>query len=129
MKLLFDENLSPRLPGILAKEYPGSMHVRDVGLRGANDRQIWDYARAQGFAIVSKDTDFRERSFVEGFPPRSCGWTPAMREPAQSASCCGEQPRLEHFERQTEESLLILSIRSSVVRRGTRFPDDHPRAR
>ncbi len=69
MKLPFDENLSPTLPRILADEYPGSAHVRAVGLRGAGDRQIWDYGRAQGLAIVSKEADFRERSFVEGLPP------------------------------------------------------------
>lgn len=70
MKLLFDENVSHRLPESLANEYPGSMHVRTVGLRGADDRRIWDYSRDQGFAIVSKDTDFRERSYVDGAPPK-----------------------------------------------------------
>jgi predicted nuclease of predicted toxin-antitoxin system len=73
VKLLFDENLSPKLPRRLANEYPGSVHAREVGLRGAEDRQISDYGRAQGFAIVSKDADFRERSFVEGFLQRSFG--------------------------------------------------------
>ena len=70
MKLLFDENLSPKLVGVLVLDYPDSAHVKSVGLRGASDQQVWDYARAEGFAIVSKDTDFRERSFVEGFPPK-----------------------------------------------------------
>ena len=70
MKLLFDENVSPKLVGRLASEYPGSVHVRSVGLRGAEDDQIWGHARTEGFAIVSKDTDFRERSYVEGFPPK-----------------------------------------------------------
>ena len=70
MKLLFDENVSPKLPDHLAAEYPESVHVRGVGLRGANDQQIWDYARVHELAIVSKATDFRERSYVEGFPPK-----------------------------------------------------------
>ena len=39
MKLLFDENVSPKLPQMLANEYPGSVHIREVGLRGAEDRQ------------------------------------------------------------------------------------------
>lgn len=68
--LLFDENVSPRLPLILANEYPGSAHVRHVGLLGATDQQIWIYARTNGFILVSKDTDFRERGFVEGAPPK-----------------------------------------------------------
>jgi predicted nuclease of predicted toxin-antitoxin system len=35
VKLLFDQNLSPRLPARLAAEYPGSAHVRDFGLQVA----------------------------------------------------------------------------------------------
>jgi predicted nuclease of predicted toxin-antitoxin system len=58
MKLLFDENLSPKLPRLLAAQYPGSLHLRDCGLKGAADEEIWEYARDNGFAIVSKDSDF-----------------------------------------------------------------------
>jgi predicted nuclease of predicted toxin-antitoxin system len=31
VKLLFDQNLSPRLPSKLADLYPGSQHVRELG--------------------------------------------------------------------------------------------------
>ena len=48
MKLLFDENVSPKLPQVLANEYPDSVHATTVGLRGANDQEIWDFGRAQG---------------------------------------------------------------------------------
>jgi predicted nuclease of predicted toxin-antitoxin system len=65
VKLLFDANLSPALVKGLSTEYPNSAHVRDVGLRIASDEEVWIYAKANEFAIVSKDTDFRERSFVE----------------------------------------------------------------
>ena len=70
MKLLFDANLSPKLVARLHSDYPDSAHVRDVGLGSSLDAEISDYAKTNGFAIVSKDTDFRERSFVEGFPPK-----------------------------------------------------------
>ena len=46
------------------------MHVREVGLRDASDATIWDYAARNGFAIVSKDADFRQRSFLHGHPPK-----------------------------------------------------------
>ena len=58
MKLLFDANVSHKLVRALASEYPGSAHVRDVGLHGAEDHHIWAHALEHGFAIVSKDTDF-----------------------------------------------------------------------
>jgi predicted nuclease of predicted toxin-antitoxin system len=70
MRLLFDQSLSPRLVGILAGLYPGSIHVRDVGLQSADDEAVWAYAGAHGFVIVSKDSDFRQRSFLFGHPPK-----------------------------------------------------------
>jgi predicted nuclease of predicted toxin-antitoxin system len=38
VKLLLDENLSPRLVRILAAEFPGVTHIELLGLRGAADR-------------------------------------------------------------------------------------------
>lgn len=70
MKLLFDQNLSPRLPRLLADIYPASLHIREVGLRDANDLAIWEYALDQGYAIVSKDSDFQQRSLLYGAPPK-----------------------------------------------------------
>ena len=58
MKLLFDQNLSSRLVHLLADVFPGSVHVRDAGMMEANDQQVWEFAMAGGFAIVSKDGDF-----------------------------------------------------------------------
>lgn len=70
MKLLFDENLSPRLVDLLAAEYPLSTHVLRVDLGGAEDVRVWANARSGALAIVSKDNDFRQRSFLEGAPPK-----------------------------------------------------------
>ena len=70
MKLLFDQNLSPRLPGLLAEIYPDSMHVQDCGLAKSSDAEVWDYAKLNGFTIVSKDSDFQERSVLLGGPPK-----------------------------------------------------------
>jgi predicted nuclease of predicted toxin-antitoxin system len=70
MKLLFDQNLSPRLPSLLADLYPDSAHIRELGMRDATDTEIWDYAKANGFAIVSKDSDFQARSLLYGHPPK-----------------------------------------------------------
>lgn len=66
MKLLFDQNLSHRLVGRLSDIYPESIHVREVGLHDADDLAIWQYAGAHGYAIVSKDSDFQQRSLLHG---------------------------------------------------------------
>ena len=70
MKLLFDQNLSPRLPRLLADLFPDSLHVREAGLRDADDAAIWDYAKTHGFVIVSKDSDFQQRAMILGHPPK-----------------------------------------------------------
>ena len=70
MKLLFDQNLSHRLVQSLQEEYPDSSHVREVGLQEASDAVVWQYAAQQGFAIVTKDADFHQRSFLFGYPPK-----------------------------------------------------------
>ncbi len=48
MKLLYDQNLSPFLCGALSDLFPGSIHVRDAGLREATDGVVWQYAAQYG---------------------------------------------------------------------------------
>jgi predicted nuclease of predicted toxin-antitoxin system len=69
-RLLFDENLSRRLVGLLAESFPESVHCDDVGLHGRTDEAVWSYARTHGFVLVSKDNDFRQLSFLRGAPPK-----------------------------------------------------------
>ncbi len=70
MSLLFDQNLSRRLPQRLATEFPGSEHVFLAALADADDRVVWGYAAARGLAIVSKDGDFQQLSAALGSPPK-----------------------------------------------------------
>ncbi|MDP2795448.1 MAG: DUF5615 family PIN-like protein [Sulfurisoma sp.] len=63
-RLLFDENLSPRLVGLLAEPFPESTHIDDAGLHGCSDGDVWNYSRDHGFVLVSKDNDFRQLSFL-----------------------------------------------------------------
>ncbi len=77
MKLLFDENLSPKLPSLCAAIFPGSAHVRDCGLKGQPDEEVWRYAQAKAFVIVSKDADFYERTLLYGLLPSSSDFASA----------------------------------------------------
>jgi len=70
VSLLFDQNLSRRLPNLLAAEFPDSEQVFSAGLATADDRDVWDYAIANGLAIVSKDADFAHLSATLGQPPK-----------------------------------------------------------
>lgn len=70
MKLLFDQNLSRKLKEQLSNCYPGSAHVLEFGLERADDAELWRFAVEKGFAIVTKDADFRQRSYLFGHPPK-----------------------------------------------------------
>lgn len=70
VKLLFDQNISYRLVSPLKDLFPESNHVRLLGLEKASDEDIWEYAKRNGFVIVTQDSDFYERALVLGFPPK-----------------------------------------------------------
>ncbi|MBW4650292.1 MAG: DUF5615 family PIN-like protein [Kastovskya adunca ATA6-11-RM4] len=70
MKLLLDENLSDRIVSRIVELYPNSEHVKTLGLLNTDDVVIWEYAKVNGFVIVSKDSDFHQRSLLYGHPPK-----------------------------------------------------------
>ena len=71
MKLLFDENLSWKLLPSVEDLFPGSAHVTQIGLSSAtSDRRIWDFAKQNGFAIVTADNDFVIFGNILGHPPK-----------------------------------------------------------
>jgi predicted nuclease of predicted toxin-antitoxin system len=58
VRLLFDQNLSDRLPIRLNDLYVDAMHVAMVGLERASDDEVWRYARDRVCIIVAKHSDF-----------------------------------------------------------------------
>jgi len=55
MKLLFDQNLSPRLVNRLADLYPDSQHVFFIGLDQASDHALWEYSNQNDFTVVTSN--------------------------------------------------------------------------
>lgn len=109
MKLLFDQNLSHRLVAALADVFPGSVHVRDVGLARAADEALWAHARDAGFTIASKDSDFQNRGFVEGFPPKIVWLRVGNCSTAEIESLLKRHASdLERFECDQSSAVLIL---------------------
>lgn len=70
MKLLFDQNLSPRLVDFISDIFPNSTHTNKIGLGKADDLEVWEYAHQNDYLIVSKDADFENILLVKGFPPK-----------------------------------------------------------
>ncbi len=70
MKLLLDNNLSPKLVRKLAEAFPNSNHVSQLGLEAVSDLEVWNMARREGYCLVTKGADFNDLLTAKGFPPK-----------------------------------------------------------
>ena len=70
MKFLLDENLSYRILPKILDLYPNSAHVKEFDLIESDDGDIWDYAILNDYVILSKDSDFHQRSILDAPPPK-----------------------------------------------------------
>lgn len=109
MRLLFDQNLSRRLVSLLRAEFPDSSHVVLLGLDTATDRAVWDYAKANGFGIVSKDSDFGQLAFLYGAPPKVI-WLRVGNQPTASVARLLREakPTIADFDASPTEAMLVL---------------------
>ncbi len=92
------------------ERFPESCHVREFDLQRAEDRTIWDFAREGGFTIVSKDSDFRQFSFLYGHPPKVVWLSLGNCTTHQVLETLLEQAEaLERFELDEEASFVAIS--------------------
>ncbi len=111
MKLLFDENLSASLVELLAPEFPGSVHVEQVLGRGCSDAEVWEFARANGYAIASKDNDFRQRAFLSGPPPKIVWLAVGNADTAAIAELLrSRKGELTQLDAESATALLVLGL-------------------
>jgi len=110
VKLLLDENLSVHVLARIADSFPGSTHVKRVGLLPATDQDTWDRARTQGYVLVTRDRDFEQLCALRGAPPKvvwlrvgNCSTQQVARLPH------GNLTNLEAFVQAPEVALLILT--------------------
>jgi len=70
MRLLFDQHISRRIVRLLKDTFPESHHVKYFQLEQGSDEAIWEFAEQNGYAIVTKDDDFHQKSLLLGAPPK-----------------------------------------------------------
>jgi predicted nuclease of predicted toxin-antitoxin system len=71
MKLLLDENLSWRMIKMLESISEEIIHVSNLKItQPADDISIWNYAKKNGFTIISKDDDFEKIVLLRKAPPK-----------------------------------------------------------
>jgi predicted nuclease of predicted toxin-antitoxin system len=112
VKLLLDENLSHRLVRRIADLFPDSMHIATEGLLHVSDAVVWNYAKTNGFAIVTADADFYELATTLGPPPkviwlRGCDYPTAVAEQLIRSQAI----RIAEFLEEPERAVLILRPR------------------
>ncbi len=110
MKLLLDENLSDRIILQITDLYPDSKHVKTLALIQSEDVLIWEYAKLNNFVIVSKDSDFHQRSLLYGHPPKfiylrvgNCSTSKIVQILRDSYAT------ISRFEELEQESILVLT--------------------
>jgi predicted nuclease of predicted toxin-antitoxin system len=84
MILWLDAQLSPAMASWISREFSVSATaVRDLGLRGARDQEIFSAARQANAVVMTKDADFVRLVEKSGAPPRvillACGNTSNAR--------------------------------------------------
>jgi len=71
MKLLIDANLSWRLEKYLKQTFIDVLHVDNSVLPApAKDSEIWNFAKVNGYTILTNDFDFYNLLLIKGFPPK-----------------------------------------------------------
>jgi predicted nuclease of predicted toxin-antitoxin system len=71
VKLLLDENLSWRMIKKLKPLFEEVIHVSKLKIiQPADDISIWNYAKKNGFTILSKDDDFEKIVLLRKAPPK-----------------------------------------------------------
>ena len=70
MTIWLDAQLPPQICAWLEDTYDiRALPVRDVGLRDAGDREIYNRAASEDVIVMSKDRDFIDLSMEFGAPP------------------------------------------------------------
>ena len=118
LSLLLDENLSPRLTLRLASLFPGMIRVRDVGLKHADDRTIWNWATQNGYTLVTADADFVVMTNRSGSLPKvihieRCDFPLHVIEKLLRQNAI----RISEFEKDAGAALLVLRPPSTTSRR------------
>ncbi len=71
MILWLDAQLSPRLARWIEETFEVEcFHIRDLGLRDAEDPDIFQKARGAGAVVMTKDEDFMRLVERNGSPPQ-----------------------------------------------------------
>jgi len=72
MKLLLDANVSWRIVAQLKEHFDDCVHADNILELNfpAKDMDIWRFAKANDFIVITRDNDFANLTTLNGFPPK-----------------------------------------------------------
>lgn len=110
MKFLIDQNISFRVLPIIQKNFPGSEHISNLGLKNSTDINIWNYAKQNGFVILTHDLDFDDILVNQGFPPKIIRLSTGNLSNSATADLINShKDEIDKFFLNQESGLMILS--------------------
>ena len=114
MKLLIDENLSYKLAGKLVDLFPQMDHVRDFELTHSLDSAIWEFAKQNGYTILTTDVDYFDMVTALGPPPKVI-WLRSWAQSTRNAeSLIREAIRISAFLGDDTQGMLVLSTQGAL---------------
>jgi len=110
LKILFDQNISPKIIKLLELDFPGSKQVRHLRLENATDIAIFEYAKKNGFAIATFDSNFVDLTTLRGVPPKVI-WlrTGNLSTLSISALVAKNKSKIENFLNNSSDEILELT--------------------
>lgn len=94
---------------MLSDLYEECAHVRNLGMGDVSDTVIWSFAEENDYTVVTKDSDFLQRSLRLGFPPKVVWLRLGNCSVEASAELLREKYiRVRHFHDDSEATVLTL---------------------
>lgn len=109
MKLLIDENLPDAFIEVVSGRFPVSAHVKQLELTTTDDEVVWRFARDNGFALLTQDSDFERKAAQRGAPPKVIlVRTGNIRTPLLRPIIAAQLDRIERFLTSSTETMMYL---------------------
>ena len=122
-KFLIDEDMPRSTAHVLRQAGHVAEDVRDVGLRGHRDQQVFDYAQTRELDLVTADKDF---SNILNFPPGTHAGIIVVRVPDELPTQKVDQELMNSLAELRDERLTGLLIIVEVGRVRIRRPVKPP---
>jgi predicted nuclease of predicted toxin-antitoxin system len=118
-RFLVDEDMPRSTARVLRQTGHTAEDVRDVGLRGHSDQEVFDYAQSQGAILVTADKDF---SNALRFPPGTHSGIIVVRVPDELPTSKVNQEILSALASLEDVDLTGLLVIVEVARTRIRRP-------